>query len=111
MLRKLKFTITILLAPLFAYQSWALEKVKVQLVWVKQGEFHGIMNAVDRGFYRDEGLEVEVLAGGPDIRAQMVVASGAAEFATINPAGVIAARSNEVPLVMVMQEHQDSYLA
>ena len=111
MLRKLKFALTFLLIPVFAYQSWALEKVKVQLVWVKQGEFHGIMNAVDRGFYRDEGLDVEVLAGGPDIRAQMVVASGAAEFATINPAGVIAARSNEVPLVAVMQEHQDSYLA
>ena len=37
----------------------------------------------------------------------MVVASGAAEFGTLAPAGVIAARSNEVPLVAVMQEHQD----
>jgi NitT/TauT family transport system substrate-binding protein len=111
MLKKLKLTITFLLVPLFAYQSWALEKVKVQLAWVKQGEFHGIMNAIDQGFYRDEGLDVEMVAGGPDVRAQMVVAAGAVEFATLSPAAVIAARSNEVPLVMVTQFHQDSYMA
>jgi len=111
MKKLVKMALTISLVFLLANQSWALEKVKVQLVWVKQGEFHGILNAVDKGFYAQEGLDVEVIAGGPDIKTQMVVASGAAEFGTLAPAGVIAARSNEVPLVAVMQEHQDSYLA
>ena len=87
-----KMVLTVSLIFLLANQSWALEKVKVQLVWVKQGEFHGILNAVDKGFYAEEGLDVEVIAGGPDIKTQMVVASGAAEFGPLAPAGVIAAR-------------------
>ena len=111
MCRIIKIVLTISLMIMLANQSWALEKVKVQLVWVKQGEFHGILNAADKGFYAEEGLDVEVIAGGPDIKTQMVVAAGAAEFGTLAPAGVISARSNEVPLVAVMQEHQDSYLA
>ena len=111
MCRIIKIVLTISLMIMLANQSWALEKVKVQLVWVKQGEFYGILNAVDKGFYEEEGLDVEVLSGGPDVRSQQVVAGGGAQFATLAPHHVIAARSNEVPLVMVMQEHQDSYLA
>ena len=45
-----KMVLTVSLIFLLANQSWGLEKVKVQLVWVKQGEFHGILNAVDKGF-------------------------------------------------------------
>tara|TARA_Y100001970_G_C14202945_1_gene842239 strand:+ start:822 stop:1868 length:1047 start_codon:yes stop_codon:yes gene_type:complete len=111
MIRILRIFLGMSLVFTLSTQIWALEKVKVQLVWVKQGEFHGILNAVDKGFYADEGLEVEVLAGGPDIRTQAVVASGAAEFGTLSVGAVIAARSNEVPLVQVMQAHQDSFMA
>ena len=86
-----------------------LEKVAVQLVWVKQGEFHGIFNAIENGYYAECGLEVEPLAGGPDVRPVQVVASGQAQFATGAPAAVIAARANEVPVVMVAQSFQDSF--
>ena len=69
------FQIVLIISFIFIQNSslWALEKIKVQLVWVKQGEVHGILSAVDKGFYAEEGLEVEVLAGGPDIRTQAVV--------------------------------------
>ena len=111
MYKYVKIILASTLILLLSSQIWALEKVKVQLVWVKQGEFHGILSAVDQGFYAEEGLDVEVFAGGPDIRAQAVIASGAAEFGTLSVGAVIAARSNEVPLVQVMQAHQDSFMA
>jgi NitT/TauT family transport system substrate-binding protein len=86
-----------------------LTQVKVQLAWVKQGEFHGIFNAIEQGFYREAGLEVEVLAGGPDVRGVQIVASGAAEFGIGAPSVVIASRANGVPLKMVAQSFQDSF--
>ena len=66
-----------------------LEKVAVQLVWVKQGEFHGIFNAIENGYYEECGLEVEPLAGGPDVRPMQVVAGGQAQFATGSPSSAL----------------------
>lgn len=86
----------------------ALTKVKIQLSWIKQGENHGIFNAVEEGFYKDEGLDVEVIAGGPDIRPMALVAAGEVDFAMGHPVEVIAGRSNDVPVVSVLQEFQDS---
>lgn len=90
-------------------QATPLTKVKVQLAWVKQGEFHGIFNAIEQGFYAEEGLEVEVLAGGPDVRSVQVVASGGAEFGIGAPGVVIASRANDVPVVQIAQSFQDSF--
>lgn len=87
----------------------ALTKVKVQLAWVKQGEFTCVFSAIDQGFYAQEGLEVEVLAGGPDVRTVQVVASGAAEFGIGSPALVIASRANGVPIKGIAQTFQDSF--
>lgn len=90
-------------------QEGELEKVIVQLNWIKQGEYHGIFNALEQGFYEEEGLDVEIQAGGPDIRPVALVAAGEAHFAVGKPAEVITARYNETPVVMVIQTFQDSY--
>ena len=41
--------------------------VKLQLQWVAQAQFAGYYAAVDQGYYADEGLDVEIVEGGPDI--------------------------------------------
>jgi len=97
-------------APTVAPTPEPLEQVKVQLVWVKQGEFHGYFNAVEEGFYADEGLDVEIVAGGPDVNVRQVTAAGEVDFGTGNPSTTIAARSNDVPLVMVAQTFQDTFV-
>jgi len=43
------------------------ETVKMQLSWRHQFQFAGYYAAVEKGFYRDEGLSVELLEGGPRI--------------------------------------------
>ncbi len=91
-----------------------LEKVVVQLPWIYQGEFHGIFNAVEMGFYKEEGLDVQVTAGGPDVRPIQLVASGSVQFGLGQPSALIAARANDVPIVTITQHMQDSivvYLA
>ena len=38
----------------------ALEKVSLQLVWLDQFQFAGYYMAIEKGFYRDVGLDVEL---------------------------------------------------
>ena len=44
-----------------------LEDLTLQLKWVTQAQFAGYYVAKDMGFYEDEGLNITIKAGGPDI--------------------------------------------
>ncbi|MGA7227293.1 MAG: ABC transporter substrate-binding protein [Acidimicrobiia bacterium] len=56
------------------------DDVRVQLQWFAQSQFAGYYVALDKGFYDDECLNVEILEGGVDIVPQQVLATGGAEF-------------------------------
>jgi NitT/TauT family transport system substrate-binding protein len=58
-----------------------LKKVKLQLQWFTQGQFAGYIAAKEKGFYKDEGLDVDILEGGTDIVPQTVLAQGQADYA------------------------------
>src|SRR4051794_39519042 len=62
--------------------SVALTKVRFQLQWVTQAQFAGYNAAIDQGYFREEGLDVALLPGGPDVNNLQVVASGGAELGT-----------------------------
>ena len=47
--------------------SSKLAPVKLQLQWSAQAQFAGYYAAVAQGYYKDEGLDVKVVEGGPDI--------------------------------------------
>jgi len=57
-----------------------MPKIRLQSKWVVQAQFAGYYEAVAQGYYKDMGLDVSILAGGPDIVPEQVVASGGAEF-------------------------------
>ena len=57
-----------------------LTKVTLQSKWVVQAQFAGYYAAKDQGYYEDEGLDVDIRAGGPDIVPEQVVLGGQAEF-------------------------------
>ncbi|MFM7686208.1 MAG: ABC transporter substrate-binding protein, partial [Actinomycetota bacterium] len=46
-----------------------------------QAQFAGYYAAVDQGFYKDAGLDVEIVEGGVDIAPQKQLATGAVDFA------------------------------
>ena len=54
--------------------------VTLQLKWVTQGQFAGYYAALEQGYYEDEGLNVTIKPGGPDIVPEQVVLGGQAEF-------------------------------
>ena len=78
-----------------------LTKVKYVQPWVIQGESAGQFAAVEQGFFAEEGLDVEIIPGGPDVRAGALLASGSADFAVMNPSGVYTNRQEGIPVVGV----------
>jgi NitT/TauT family transport system substrate-binding protein len=58
-----------------------LTKVKLQLQWFTQAQFGGYFAAVQQGFYKDAGLDVQIIEGGTDIVPQTVLAQGHADYA------------------------------
>ncbi|GAB1363946.1 ABC transporter substrate-binding protein [Rhodobacter sp.] len=83
--------------------SASAEDVTLQLKWVTQAQFAGYYVAKDKGFYDEEGLNVTIKPGGPDIAPEQVIASGQADVITTwMPAG-LAARERGVPLVNIAQ--------
>ena len=55
------------------------EDVTLQLKWVTQAQFAGYYVAQDQGFYEEEGLNVTIKPGGPDIAPAQVIAGGGAD--------------------------------
>ena len=95
---------------LAAVQGWAADKLTLQLKWVAQGQFAGYFVAKDKGFYEEEGLDVEIKNGGPDIAPEQVIAGGGADVIVTWMAAGLAARDKGVPLVNIAQPYAKSGL-
>lgn len=76
-------------------------KVRLQTDWFPQAEHGGFYQALAKGYYRDAGLEVELLPGGPGAHVKPKVVAGDAEFG-MNPAtDLLIASSRGLPVLMV----------
>ncbi len=62
-----------------ASMASADDDVALQLKWVTQAQFGGYYVALDKGFYEEEGLNVTIKPGGPDIAPTQVLAGGGAD--------------------------------
>lgn len=93
-----------------AKPSGPADKVRLQLKWVPQAQFAGYFVALEKGFYKDENLDVTILPGGPDIVSEQQVANGQAEFGVDWVASFLAFRDKGLPIVTVAQIFQSSGL-
>jgi NitT/TauT family transport system substrate-binding protein len=83
--------------------SGAADKVTLQLKWVTQAQFAGYYAAMEQGYYKDEGLDVTIKVGGPDITPEQVVTSGQAEFGIDWLPSLLATRDKGGELVNIAQ--------
>lgn len=83
-----------------------LTKVRLQTDWYPQPEHGGYYQALTKGYYRDEGLDVEILPGGPNAQVMAGVATRRVEFGMTNGDDVMVAISRGLPLKMVAAEMQ-----
>lgn len=86
----------------------ALTPIKLQLQWVVQSQFAGYFAAVEKGFYKDEGLDVTILQGAVDIVPQQVLASGQADFAVSWVPKALVSREEGAKIVNIAQVFQRS---
>jgi len=105
MFRTSKLTQTLLAAALAAsaFAATAQEKVTVQLKWLPQAQFAGYYVAQAKGYYKAEGLDVTIKAGGPDISPVQVIAGKGADVVVNWMPDALAAREAGVPLVNIAQ--------
>ncbi len=71
------------------------EKVIVQLKWVHQAQFAGMYVAKDMGYYKEEGLDVELLPFDFDVDVVGSVNNGDADFAVTGATDLIKAVAND----------------
>ncbi|HEV8037175.1 NitT/TauT family transport system substrate-binding protein [Loktanella sp. PT4BL] len=84
--------------------------VTLQLQWVTQAQFAGYYVALDQGFYEEEGLNVTILPGGPDIAPPQVLAGGGADVMLNWMPSALAARERGLPVVNIAQPFKTSGL-
>jgi len=84
------------------------EDVTLQLKWVTQAQFAGYYVAKDKGFFEEEGLNVTIKPGGPDLAPPQVIAGGGADVIVEWMPAALAAREKGVPLVNIAQPFASS---
>jgi NitT/TauT family transport system substrate-binding protein len=88
--------------------SGGVTKVKLQLQWFVQAQFAGYIAAVEKGYYKEQGLDVQILEGGVDIVPQTVLAQNQADFAIAWVPKALASREQGAQITEIAQVFQRS---
>lgn len=86
------------------------DKVSLQLQWVTQAQFAGYYVALDKGWYLEEGIELTIAPGGPDITPVNLVAAQARDFGTSLLADLAVAVQQGKAVVSIAQVQQQNGL-
>ena len=91
-------------------QITPLEKVTLQLEWKHQFEFAGFYTAIEKGYYKDIGLEVEIKEFKEDTDITQEVLDGKATFG-ISSSALILEKLNKKPVVLIASYFKQNALA
>ena len=81
-------------------------RLRLALNWFPEAEHGGFYAALVHGYYAEEGLEVEILGGGPEAPVIQRVATGQVDFGVTNADDVLNARAQEAPVQALMAPYQ-----
>lgn len=82
-------------------------KITVQLDWVAEPEHGGFYQALARGFFRDEGLDVTIVPGGPNAFVMPRIATGQADIGQADSTNTLLQQAEGLPIVQVAAVFQD----
>ncbi|MCA9409737.1 MAG: ABC transporter substrate-binding protein [Candidatus Omnitrophica bacterium] len=86
------------------------ESIRIQLKWKHQFQFAGYYAAIEKGFYAESGLKVELIEREPGTNFVESVLSGHADYG-IGDVGLLINRCEGDPIVILAQIFQHSPLA
>lgn len=87
------------------------DSIKFQTSWLPSVQFSGSYFADSEGYYADEGLDVELLPGGPDVDPQAAIASGQVDIALSNADFIARTNAEGADLVIVAAGFQQDPFA
>jgi len=91
-----------------ATQSGKLDKLTLQLKWLPQSQFMGYYVAQAKGYYAEEGIDIEILPGGSDIIPEQQVYNGVADVGVTWVSSLLKYQSQGWGLVHAGQIFQKS---
>lgn len=94
--------------PTHTQQQSKVEKVTLQLNWFPEAEHGGFYAAKVHGFFEAEGLEVEIIPGGPNVPVIPTLDTGRVDFAVTNADRIIFGQAAEADVVALMAPLQES---
>lgn len=97
MMRRL--SIAALALAILSGPAWALDKVTLRLDWVFGSEHAPIFLARDKGFFKDEGIDVNILAGEGSTVTVKLVGNGTADFGYAAADQALMAYAKGLPVV------------
>lgn len=80
----------------------ALKQVSVSLDWFPWSNHSGLYVALDRGYFAEEGLEVDIHPPADPSTVLQTVAAGRDDFGINYQTGVMIAREQGIPVVSIM---------
>lgn len=83
-----------------AQQEQVLQKIRLQLFWKHQFEFAGFYAAIEQGYYREAGIELEFVPYNPEQDHIESVLSGKADIG-LSGIGVVEQFHKDKPLVLL----------
>lgn len=95
------------IAALCAASAHAADSVKLRLDWVYGSEHSGIFTAIEKGFFKDAGIDVQLLPGEGSSVTVKLVGNGDVDFgyATADQAMLAAARGLPVVATAVILQN------
>ena len=82
-------------------------KITVQLDWIAEPEHGGFYQAQARGFFRDEGLDVTLIPGGPGAFVMPSIATGKADIGQADSTNTFLQQAEGLPVVQFAAVFQD----
>ncbi len=106
------YLLALLLSPPILADTPAqpLQRVTLQLKWKHQFQFAGYYAALEKGYYREAGLDVRIIEGGPERPPVPTVINGGADFGVSNTQ-LLLDRSHGAPVVALAAIIQHSPLS
>lgn len=97
-----------LLAGIWPRPAAGGDDVTLYLQWYHQFQFAGYYAALEQGFYREAGLDVAIVEGGPGVETFKEVAAAPGRYGTAHAAGLLVRRARGAPLVALASIFQHS---
>jgi NitT/TauT family transport system substrate-binding protein len=88
-------------APPAAGAAVVLPKIRFKTDWYPESEHGGFYQALAKGFYREAGIDVEIVPGGPGILVPQLMLSGQVDMAMGRSDDLIVYVQQGLPFVIV----------